>query len=262
MQRRPAELSRTRSHHHFKIKLSTMITKRDEFHGGPAKVVILLRRWRGFTLIERLVVIAIIAILAAMLLPALAKAKDRAKAINYISNLKQMGVGILIYEGDSVGLIPRGNDPFWWELFGKPINMTSRSNAPIYLCPSFPNRSFPTPKQLVCYVVNSWPSGTKEEDNGLMKMSAFQRPADTIYLVDNEDAPWRMPITDLLTRNELYDVWKEIHPAYQTFGSTKVLSGQPRVAANRQGGKEANSLFADGHVAFRIQSRSPLMIFS
>src|SRR5690349_6647142 len=76
------------------------------------------QKQRGFTLIELLVVIAIIAILAAILFPVFAQAKQPAKKTAELSNMKQIGLGFIMYASDSDDVAPFNRvvaDPsHWW----------------------------------------------------------------------------------------------------------------------------------------------------
>jgi prepilin-type N-terminal cleavage/methylation domain-containing protein len=209
----------------------------------------------GFTLIELLVVIAIIAILAAMILPALARAKESANRAKCMSNLKQLQLAVKIYIDDNRGLFPPRSDTVRW-----PAELLEiYRNTNLLACPTDLQRGIPpanlgasSPKyfadnSLRSYIMNGWndlfPSAINSNPRRefSMKESLVPKPAETIVWGEK--------------RHTAQDFWMDLFDQGDNL-TDKVQHGthSNHLKPSRAGG--ANFACADGGVRFLKFGRS------
>jgi prepilin-type N-terminal cleavage/methylation domain-containing protein/prepilin-type processing-associated H-X9-DG protein len=234
---------------------------------------------RAFTLIELLVVITIIAILAAILFPVFAQAREKARQISCLSNMRQMGMATRMYMQDSDDKFPQTKitdsqpqiddsdgsieDPDYGSIFlmilpytgsGSIASDDQLKNQKLYACPSDPapfdslcqQQYNPEGPKVISYLVNGyfvW--GLSDAGVG--------RPASTIIYAERRSQAVANPPTDPFC-DDIYHPW--FYPPVNPLAPANEMDELTGAIAARRHSEGSNFVFADGHAGWKRFSQT------
>ncbi len=233
---------------------------------------------KSFTLIELLVVIAIIAILAGMLLPALNNARDQARSISCVNNLKQYSLGVAQYLNDSNGFFPYGNDCYGGDNNG--INYIANTIArgkyvgiQSLPCPATAGNSTNAATHIRDFsTINEMLSRDYQaSDHDIIRVwGRFQEYGFNVALVKNyagtTSAPWRTAKINRVRNTSLVMIGdtRYNHSYYNTPGNylgfycfeSTIKNNYGHLVGRHVNGKKCNYAAVDGHVE-TVVSKEP-----